>query len=226
MDCEYIFGSDNCGATETMYVSCMPAEVDLGLDDECSMNQMMRRDGSCETCLKPHVMSDDGFSCSFVGYRSYDEDSYMGRLNNYVQYGKGFYYWGESGNSYFGTWLGGMKHGNGIKMWASGSSYMGTWRDDMMDGYGTYVFRSGKIYVGEIVANYFEGQGSFTWPDGTIIEGQFSNDEANGYAVKTWADGSYYEGDWVDGFEEGYGTMTYSDGSQQAGWWSAGQFQG
>jgi hypothetical protein len=39
--------------------------------NECAMNQRIRIDGSCHTCKKPYVQSQDGRSCEFVGRREY-----------------------------------------------------------------------------------------------------------------------------------------------------------
>lgn len=93
--------------------------------NECAMNQRIRIDGSCHTCKKPYVQSQDGRACEFVGRREYGGveaaaatatsraveaetgDYYMGRLSNYKQYGKGFYRWTDSGNDYYGMWLNG-----------------------------------------------------------------------------------------------------------------------
>ena len=120
--------------------------------NECAMNQRIRIDGSCHTCKKPYVQSQDGRSCEFVGRREYGGitadpttdpptwaeagDRYMGRLNNYKQYGKGYYNWGDSGNDYYGMWLNGQKHGMGMKNWDNGSSYEGEWVEDKMHGEG------------------------------------------------------------------------------------------
>lgn len=189
-----------------------------GSDNFCAMNQRARIDGSCKTCKKPYIQSDDGMDCVFVGYRTYDADSYMGRLVNYKQYGKGIYQWSQSGNSYYGLWLDGQKHGEGIKMWRSGTNYIGGWRNDTMDGRGTYTFRSGKFYDGEMKNGMFHGQGFFMWPDGTMIDGEFRNDEPNGYATKYWTNGAMYEGEWVDGFEYGWGSYTSDYGRYEGNW--------
>jgi hypothetical protein len=75
-------------------------------------------------------------------------DRYQGRLNNYKQYGKGYYNWAGSGNDYYGMWLNGAKHGMGIMNFDNGSTYQGEWIENMMHGSGLYNFTSGKVYNG------------------------------------------------------------------------------
>lgn len=198
----------------------------MELTNDCAMNQKMLRGGECETCKRPYVQSQDGRNCEYVAMRRYDSDSYMGRLLNYKQYGKGYYSWGESGNTYFGTWMEGMKHGWGINEWSSGAHYMGEFEFDEMHGYGRYTFASGKQYEGDMVYNYFTGHGTFSWPDGTTITGQFLDDEAHGWAVKEWPNGERYEGEWSMGWENGYGTRWYADGSVHEGNWAYGERDG
>ena len=53
--------------------------------NECAMNQRIRIDGSCHTCKKPYVQSQDGRSCEFVGRREYVEEiEYEKYLGCYV----------------------------------------------------------------------------------------------------------------------------------------------
>lgn len=75
-------------------------------------------------------------------------DRFQGRLNNYKQYGKGYYRWAGSGNDYYGMWLNGAKHGMGIMNFDNGSRYQGEWVENMMHGSGVYNFTSGKVYNG------------------------------------------------------------------------------
>jgi len=196
--------------------------------NDCSMMETPRLDGSCKKCKKPYVQSADASRCEFVGVRIYNNtgDVYLGRLSEYKRFGKGYYNWEESGNSYYGMWLNHMKHGYGIKSFATGASYMGEWRDDEMNGWGTYNFASGKWYNGELRDGDFNGFGTFNWPDGTYIEGEFRDDEANGMATKVWSDGSRYEGEWEEGYESGQGTRTYADGSSYTGEWKRGNRHG
>merc|ERR1719326_1936839 len=93
------------------------------MENNCTMIERVRADGSCEKCKKPYVQSEDGRSCEFVGKRTYKNAEtdrgkvvkgksakYMGRLVDYKQYGKGFYKW-PKGNTYYGMWYDGKKHG-------------------------------------------------------------------------------------------------------------------
>jgi len=122
---------------------------DDGQDDfRCPMTQRrIYLEKSCRMCKKPYVQDEQNQStCVFMGKRSFGKDTYVGRMSNYKQEGKGHYSWGGTKNEYYGLWFNGMRHGKGIKKFDDGALYMGEWTRNKMNGFGTYTFASGRNY--------------------------------------------------------------------------------
>lgn len=81
----------------------------------------------------------------------------------------------KSGARYDGSWLGGMRDGQGKMQWVDGAAYEGDWKD-----------------------NRAQGKGRFTYPDGDVYEGNFYHDRSNGFGVYTHLNGAKYEGEWYN----------------------------
>ena len=63
---------------------------------------------------------------------------------------------------YVGSWVKGMREGEGKLLWASGAWYQGGFRNDEMHGSGTLQKQNQDKYQGEFFAGKFHGRGYFT----------------------------------------------------------------
>lgn len=63
----------------------------------------------------------------------------------------------EEGETYFGQYFNGMKHGKGRMIWPDGSIYEGQWLNDKRHGKGRIVYSQGDMYEGEwfLIIDFF-----------------------------------------------------------------------
>ncbi|MCM3131128.1 MULTISPECIES: MORN repeat-containing protein [Paenibacillus] len=106
----------------------------------------------------------------------------------------------ESGETYLGQMMNGLKCGTGVYRWSDGSKYEGQWFNDKEYGFGVKEYANGDFYRGEWKDGLYDGNGIYKWNDGTV-----------------------YEGGWVDNLEHGYGTKIHRDGYVQKGFWTRGE---
>jgi hypothetical protein len=90
----------------------------------------------------------------------------------------------QNGNSaYEGSWIEGLRHGQGTHSFASGAKYEGSWEASKYHRYGKLTFANGEIY-----------------------EGQFEKGEQHGRGVLYSSFGTVkYDGAWRNGREAGSG---------------------
>lgn len=89
----------------------------------------------------------------------------------------------------------------------------GTWIGGLKTGDGTYENSEGLRYEGHFEDGEFHGQGSLTYPDGRHYEGEFSNGDFHGSGAEVFADGKKYEGEYIEGKFHGKGLLRNPNGS-------------
>ncbi|MDF0749126.1 PEGA domain-containing protein [Marinobacter sp. 71-i] len=148
-----------------------------------------------------------------------------------------------------GTWIGGVKTGDGTYEDAEGLRYEGHFVDGKFDGTGTAWYPDGSRYegdwskgrrhgegawrdaddtryTGQFRDDQFDGQGTLTLANGDILTGQWSEGQLNGHGSLTTSDGMLYVGSFRDNEFHGEGTLTYPDGRHYEGEFSNGEFHG
>eukprot|EP00928_Gymnodinium_smaydae_P064038 TRINITY_DN47472_c0_g1_i1.p1 TRINITY_DN47472_c0_g1~~TRINITY_DN47472_c0_g1_i1.p1 ORF type:complete len:338 (+),score=62.97 TRINITY_DN47472_c0_g1_i1:22-1014(+) len=122
--------------------------------------------------------------------------------------------------TYEGTFLGRMKHGQG-RLRSGTSTYEGQFVDDLKHGVGTLSWDDGRVYRGQFGFGKFEGAGKMSWPDGRRYNGQYHEDRKHGEGVFSWMDGRRYDGQWYQGRRQGVGIYTNAKGLTRRGTWQA-----
>lgn len=95
----------------------------------------------------------------------------------------------QSGGKYAGSYINGIKHGEGTFIYPDGSKYEGYWLNDVRHGRGKYTYPNGDIYEGEWADNHRHGQGEYIYAD----------------------TGSKYKGMWVLGKMEEAGELIHAN---------------
>lgn len=158
------------------------------------------------------LLSQKGFVCSgewksgeidFGTLRFENHKFYIGQIKDFQAHGEGK----EESPEYVyqGTFLSGLKHGNGQVMWVDDNWYEGQFFKGKIEGIGKHVWED-KLYEGEWKANKMHGKGVLTWDDGRKYEGSMINGIREGYGTM-WEDGREYTGYWKDGKEDGKGKL-------------------
>ena len=111
----------------------------------------------------------------YVGSRQNYFERYEDVINYFEYNGKGS--WFRDGDKYEGDWKKGLKHGQGIFIWANGNKYEGDWRFNHFEGTGTFTHSNGSKYNGEWYGGEKHGWGTFTHYDGSVEKGLWKNNE-------------------------------------------------
>jgi hypothetical protein len=95
---------------------------------------------------------------------------------------------------YYGYWLNGERHGEGVMTYLNKDVYSGNWADGKKDGQGTYIFfKTGEKYVG----TFKKGQlttGKWLYPNGSFFEGNFGHNQPKGAGSWSMANGNVVTG--------------------------------
>lgn len=95
----------------------------------------------------------------------------------------------QSGGKYTGSYVNGVKHGEGTFLYPDGSRYEGYWINDVR-----------------------QGRGKYTYPNGDTYEGEWANNNRHGQGVYRYAaTGSLYQGLWVQGKMEDAGELIHAN---------------
>lgn len=132
----------------------------------------------------------------------------------------------SNGDSYFGQFKSGKRHGHGTYNFSDGDKYTGEWKENNRHGHGVYTYAGGGKYDGEWINNEMDGYGILYYADGSVYKGGWKSGVTHGRCVLNYAGGDRYEGEVRDGAKNGQGTMTYADGTVQKGEWENGEFIG
>lgn len=135
-------------------------------------------------------------------------------------------YQDTDGLRYEGHFVDGKFHGQGTAWYPDGSRYEGDWSAGQRDGDGEWRSADGSHYSGEFGANQFNGKGTLTLENGDILTGHWQNGQLNGHGSLTTADGMLYVGDFRNNEFHGNGTLSYPDGRHYEGEFSNGAFNG
>jgi len=127
---------------------------------------------------------------------------------------------------YEGHFIDGKFHGKGTAWYPDGSRYEGDWIEGQREGEGVWRGPSGAEYTGQFAADQFHGKGTLTRENGDIMTGQWAEGQLNGHGSLTTADGMLYVGGFRNNEFHGTGTLTYPDGRAYEGEFSNGAFHG
>jgi hypothetical protein len=125
-----------------------------------------------------------------------------------------------------GTWVGGVKTGDGTYEDAEGLKYEGHFVDGEFDGKGTLTMANGDILTGQWSEGRLNGHGSLTTSDGMLYVGGFKDDEFHGQGTLTYPDGRHFEGEFSNGELHGKGKEVFADGKKYEGQYIEGSFHG
>lgn len=144
---------------------------------------------------------------------------------NGVKTGDGTYQ-DKDGLRYEGHFVNGKFDGQGTAWHPDGSRYDGDWKNGQHQGQGTWRSAEGARYAGEFRANQFNGKGTLTMANGDILTGHWKDGQLNGHGSLTTAEGMLYVGAFRDNEFHGRGSLTYPDGRHYEGEFSNGAFHG
>nr|WP_297400422.1 PEGA domain-containing protein [uncultured Marinobacter sp.] len=122
-------------------------------------------------------------------------------------------YQNRDGLKYEGHFVDGEFHGQGTLTLANGDIRTGQWAEGKLNGHGSLTTADGMLYVGGFRNGEFHGNGTLTYPDGRTYEGQFSNGAFHGSGSEVFADGKKYEGQYINGEFHGKGLLRNPNGS-------------
>ncbi len=166
------------------------------------------------------------------------EQTLVGKLEAYtrVEYRDGTWIGGiktgdgtyedSEGLRYEGHFVDGEFDGEGTAWYPDGSRYKGDWKDGQWHGEGTWRDADDTRYTGQFRNDQFDGQGTLTMANDDILTGQWSDGQLNGHGSLTTSDGMLYVGGFRDDEFHGEGTLTYPDGRHYEGEFSNGEFHG
>jgi len=132
----------------------------------------------------------------------------------------------RNGARFLGQWLGPMRDGTGLQVWADGAQYDGEWLTDQAEGRGKFMHADGDFYEGEWRRNKAHGTGTYIHADGSKYVGQWDVDRKHGAGREEWADGAKYVGMYDMGQKEGPGTFIWPEGSRFDGQFTENSIQG
>lgn len=135
-------------------------------------------------------------------------------------------YQDKGGLRYEGHFVNGKFDGQGTAWHPDGSRYDGDWKNGQHHGQGTWRSAEGARYAGEFRTNQFNGKGTLTMANGDILTGHWKDGHLNGHGSLTTADGMLYVGAFRDNEFHGRGSLTYPDGRHYEGDFSNGAFHG
>ncbi|MBC7183091.1 MAG: PEGA domain-containing protein [Marinobacter sp.] len=173
-----------------------------------------------------------------VSVEAGNEMTLVGRLEAYttVNYREGTWiggvrtgdgtYQDAKGLRYEGHFVDGKFDGEGTAWYPDGSRYEGEWSDGRHQGEGVWRSADGSRYSGQFRAGQFNGEGTLTRANGDILIGHWEDGQLNGHGSLTTADGKLYVGGFRNGEFHGNGTLTYPDGRHYEGEFSNGDFHG
>jgi hypothetical protein len=131
----------------------------------------------------------------------------------------------SDGGRYHGTFVNGMRHGQGKLDWTNGARYEGGFENGLFSGKGKYKFASGDVYEGDFRNGMMEGNGRLTHADGSVYVGQFKGDHFHGQGEMKSPDGYIYKGIFSKGQQTGHARLT-SPQEEYVGNFKNGQYSG
>mmetsp|Transcript_32842 Transcript_32842/g.49538 ORF Transcript_32842/g.49538 Transcript_32842/m.49538 type:complete len:613 (+) Transcript_32842:162-2000(+) len=148
-----------------------------------------------------------------------DGSIYDGPIKNGLMNGDATFFDSFNDSRYVGTFLEGVKHGEGKEYYRDGSVYSGKFINGWREGLGELHDSKGQLfYKGEWKRDYIHGKGlckfDKTFPCPGLYEGEFKHGHRDGRGTVTSSDGISYEGDWKNGMPiNGEWVVNYPSGS-------------
>ena len=96
--------------------------------------------------------------------------------------------------SFKGSFINGLKSGDGIFFSTDGYKFKGTYLDDKFEGHGTLIFPDNSKYHGGFYEGKFSGVGKYWYSNGDYYYGNFLEGKLNGDGEMQYADGIHYIG--------------------------------
>jgi len=161
---------------------------------------------------------------------------YDGEWKFDMQHGKGQEKWLNSGSTFKGHFVDGLRNGHGV--WIhNNKKYEGIWKNNMMDGDGTMEWgyrptssvmstsdgKSSKTAndFNRSVTSLEGGQPSVSnavpSEDQGVYTGGWKQNKMHGFGVFKWATGRVYLGHWVADMKQGVGKLTFKGGNEYSG---------
>ncbi|MBZ2167619.1 PEGA domain-containing protein [Marinobacter sp. F4216] len=135
-------------------------------------------------------------------------------------------YQDKDGLRYEGHFINGKFQGEGTAWYPDGTRYEGQWNNGQRHGDGVWRSADDSVYSGQFSANEFNGNGTLTMASGDILTGMWKDGRLNGHGSLTTAEGMLYVGGFRDDEFHGQGALTYPDGRHYEGQFSNGSFHG
>lgn len=134
----------------------------------------------------------------------------------------------QSGATYDGEWLNGMREGIGRQHWPDGTEYVGEWLRGRANGRGQLSHSDGDVYTGDWINGRAHGFGVYKYRNGEASYcGEFKNDLRDGMGEEKWQEGSVYAGEFRKGMKFGFGENTWPDDSAHySGRWCRNELKG
>lgn len=134
----------------------------------------------------------------------------------------------QTGATYSGEWLHGLRDGIGRQQWTDGTVYVGEWAQGRANGKGQLVHIDGDTYIGFWADGRAHGLGVYEFHHGAAIYcGEFRLDLREGLGQERWQEGSVYRGEFKKAMKSGYGINTWpNDSASYSGHWSNNELQG
>lgn len=162
----------------------------------------------------------------------YDQEKqhpmYRGTLEEGLLQGKGEEYDLEGLLTYEGSFVDGVRSGDGSLYEAGVLVYEGQFSGGLANGMGTAYADGAKCYQGAFVDGQYEGEGTAYYPDGTrSYVGAFAQGLYEGEGTEYREDGTMrYKGSFAAGLYDGSGTYYLGDGSTIQAEFTAGETNG
>lgn len=163
------------------------------------------------------------------------ENKYVGEYLNGQPHGHGTIYYSDTDEhnrkSYDGTWVNGIRTGQGTMIWKDGEKYVGGWESGFRNGFGTDYYADGSIYEGNFLRDKRHGKGKITFSSNDscnrkYYDGDWFNDIRQGNGVMFWNSGNWYKGSWVNGLRHGKGESNFANGNKFIGIFSEDERNG
>mmetsp|Transcript_42089 Transcript_42089/g.94618 ORF Transcript_42089/g.94618 Transcript_42089/m.94618 type:complete len:471 (+) Transcript_42089:163-1575(+) len=124
----------------------------------------------------------------------------------------------EGGIRYHGQWRGSDRHGYGVLQRPDGLRYEGQFVDNHVHGNGILYNKDGKIvYQGQWEVGRAQGRGRAWQSDGSSYDGEWLQDRKSGRGTESWPDGAAYEGEFMHGAKNGFGQYRSNTGAVYRG---------
>lgn len=133
------------------------------------------------------------------------------------------------GGRYWGSLVGGIRHGEGRVEWSNGSSYSGSFVNGLFSGKGRHLSPSGDVFEGDFDQGMPSGNVTLTMHTGTVYQGQARHGQLEGRGRLT-ENGNVYDGEFKNNLYDGQGHFEsaiheYTGEFRQGQFWGKGELR-